>query len=124
MQVVMGAQMMCSFGVAPSVLAVIRPTCLCNNVPMANIMDFAPMTNIPPFGMCTTQSNPAVAAATAAAMGTPTPAPCVPVTTPWTPGKAQVLVGGMPALDIGSKCTCAWGGSISITNPGQTNTKV
>ena len=59
-------------------------------MPAANITDFAPITNIASFSMCTTQSNPAVAAATTAALGVPTPAPCVPVIpAPWTPGSAS-----------------------------------
>ncbi|MBK9386838.1 MAG: DUF4280 domain-containing protein [Planctomycetes bacterium] len=125
-QVVATAMMTCSFGVAPSALVVIpagRP--LAGGLPAANITDMAPIVNIPPFGMCTTLSNPTVASATAAALGVLTPMPCVPVTTgPWVPGCATVLVSGMPALNNSSKCMCAWGGVISITNPGQTTTMV
>ena len=44
----------------------------------ANIQAFAPMVNIPTFGMCGTMSNPVVAAATAAKLGVFSPAPCVP----------------------------------------------
>lgn len=123
--VVNGAMIRCSFGVAPASLIVLPDKqCLVSNLPVANIMDFKPMINIPTFGMCTTQSNPAVAAATAAALGTPTPAPCVPVTTPWTPGSPQVLIRNFPALNNSSQCMCTWGGVITISMAGQTQTQV
>jgi hypothetical protein len=125
-QVVAGAMMTCSFGVAPSALVVL-PTnkTMVGGPPAANIMDFKPIVNIPPFGMCNTPSNPAVAAATAAALGVLTPMPCVPVTTaPWVPGAPTVLIGNMPALNNSSKCMCAYGGVISITSPGQATTNV
>ena len=61
-QVVMGAMMACPFGVAPSTLVVLPVNrVMCNKVPAANIMDFAPIVNIPPFGMCMSPSNPMVA---------------------------------------------------------------
>ncbi|MCC6782443.1 MAG: DUF4280 domain-containing protein [Planctomycetes bacterium] len=125
-QVVMGAQLMCSFGVAPSAL-IVPPASrtLVGGVPAANIMDFKPMANIPPFGMCTTLSNPTVASATSAAQGVLTPVPCVPVTVaPWAPPSPTALVGGMPALNSTAKCQCAWGGSISIVSPGQVQVDV
>ena len=56
-----------------------------------------------------------MAAATAAAMGTLTPMPCIPVTVPWAPGVSTVLVRNAPALDAASKCPCAYGGQITIT---------
>ncbi|HXI52640.1 MAG TPA: DUF4280 domain-containing protein, partial [Candidatus Saccharimonadales bacterium] len=62
-QVVAGAMMMCSFGVAPSALVVLPANqTMVGGPPAANIMDNKPIVNIPPFGMCTTPSNPAVAA--------------------------------------------------------------
>lgn len=83
-------------------------------------MDFAPMVNIMPFGMCTTPSNPTVAAATAAAMGALTPMPCIPaVTTPWMPGNPMVLVQGQPALTRTCCNMCMWGGQITFTTDGQ-----
>jgi hypothetical protein len=89
-------------------------------VPAANIMDNKPMVNIMPFGMCTSPSNPTVAAATAAALGVLTPMPCIPNTVaPWAPGAATVLLANMPALDDTSKLTCLWGGMISVSMPGQ-----
>lgn len=118
--------MTCSFGVAPGALVVLPANkTMVGGPPAANIMDFKPMVNIPTFCMCNTPSNPAVASATAAALGVLTPMPCVPVTTaPWAPGAPTVLIGNMPALNNSSKCMCAYGGVISITSPGQVTTNV
>lgn len=120
-QVVMGATLQCSFGVAPSVLSVLPVNrTMVQSVPAANIMDHKPMVNIMPFGMCTSLANPTVASATAAAMGVLTPMPCVPVTpAPWVPGSPTVLIANMPALNNTSKCMCTWAGVISVINPGQ-----
>lgn len=121
MQVTLGAQMMCSFGVAPSVLNVL-PTNRTQSSKMvaATIMDHVPMLNIMPFGMCSSPANPTVAAATAAALGVLTPMPCIPATSaPWVPGAPTVAIGSMPALDNTSKCICNWGGVITLITPGQ-----
>ena len=120
-QVVAGATMQCSFGVAPSVLNVL-PTkmTMSGGPPAATIMDKIPMVNIPPFGMCTSLANPTVAAATSAAMGVLTPMPCIPNTVaPWVPGSPTCMIGNIPALNNNSKCMCMWGGAISIIAPGQ-----
>jgi hypothetical protein len=120
MQVVMGATLQCSFGVAPSTLVVLPANKVLATTPAANIMDNKPMVNIPPFGMCQSMANPMVAAATAAAMGVLTPMPCIPATAaPWAPGCPKVLIANMPALESSSKCMCNWGGVIQIVNPGQ-----
>ena len=120
-QVVNGASMMCSFGVAPSTLIVL-PANRVNgsNMPAATIMDNKPIVNIPPFGMCTSLANPTVASATSAAMGVLTPMPCMPVIpAPWTPGAPTVMINNQPALTQPSTCMCTWAGVISITYPGQ-----
>jgi hypothetical protein len=125
-QVCMGAMLQCSFGAAPSSL-IVTPENMVNSSSMsaATIMDNVPVKNVPPFGMCTTQSNPAVAAATTAALGVPTPAPCMPVTTaPWTPGSTTVLIKNKPALNNSSKLMCTWGGVIQITYAGQVTVNV
>ncbi len=120
-----GAMMMCSFGMAPSTLNVLPTNRVTTSMPIATIMDNIPMVNIMPFGMCTSMSNPQVAAATSAALGVLTPMPCIPVTTaPWAPGSPTVLVGNYPALNNSSKLMCNWGGVIQITNPGTTNIQV
>lgn len=121
MQVVNTAQLMCSFGVAPSVFTVTPENrTLSSNQPAATIMDFVPMKNIMPFGMCITPSNPQVAAATSAALGVLTPQPCIPATTsPWTPGSPTVQIANLVALNNTSTCLCMWGGVITVANPGQ-----
>ncbi len=119
--VCMGAMLKCSFGMAPSTLMVTdasRP--MIQNRLKANIMDFAPLVNIMPFGLCQCMGNPTVAAATSAAMGVLTPMPCIPViASPWVPGGRE-LVSNMPALLDNCKTMCTYGGSISITNAGHT----
>ncbi len=114
------ALLACPFGVAPSPLTVLPVArVMADSQPAATIMDYVPMLNIKPFGMCSSPSNPTVAAATAAALGVLTPMPCIPATSaPWTPGSPTVLAGGKPALNNTSKCMCMWGGVISITMPG------
>ena len=120
-----GASIQCTFGLAPSVLNVLPVARVMASMPIATIMDNAPMVNVMPFGMCNSLANPTVAAATAAALGVLTPMPCVPVIpAPWAPGSPTVLIGGKPALNNSSKLLCAWGGVISITNPGTTNIQV
>jgi hypothetical protein len=125
-QVVMGAMMQCSFGMAPSSLIVLPVNrVMVENKPAANIMDYKPVVNIPPFGMCSAPTNPAFIAATSAALGVPTPVPCVPVTAaPWAPGSPTVMIANMPALNNMSKCMCTWAGVISITNPGTMKTDI
>ena len=121
-----GASLACTFGAAPSTLAVLpKNKMLTSNQPAANIMDNIPMTNIMPFGMCNSPSNPQVAAATASAMGVLTPMPCVPaIPAPWAPGAATVMLANQPALDDVSKLNCAYGGVISVTNAGQTTEQI
>jgi len=102
--VTMGAQLQCTQGAAPSVLAVPAAMVTGEVKPAANIMDSIPATNILPFGACTILQGP-----------------CVPATAgPWAPGSPTVMVRGQPALNNSSTCTCTIGGVISIANPGTT----
>ena len=120
-----GAMLTCSFGMAPSVLNVLPVARVVSNTPLATIMDNVPLVNVMPFGLCQNPANPAVAAATAAAMGVLTPMPCIPVIPgPWIPGSPTVLIGGKPALNNTCKLMCAYGGVIQITNPAPTNIQV
>lgn len=120
-----GAVLSCVFGAAPSSLMVTPEKKAVNHMPLATIDNNKPFANIMPFGMCSSPSNPQVAAATAAALGVLTPMPCVPViSAPWAPGSPTVLVGGKPALSQTSKLICNWGGVIQVTSPGTTNIQI
>ena len=117
--VVNGATLMCSFGVAPCSLVVPPLIVSAGGQPVATVNDNK-LTNITTFGMCTTLTNPQVAAATSAAMGVLTPMPCVPViTAPWMPGSTKVMISGVPALTSESQCMCMWAGVVTISSPGQ-----
>lgn len=127
-QVVMGASLQCvPFGTAPSSLIVIPKgkLVLASNMLAATIMDFAPVANILPFGMCTSLANPMVASATAAALGVLTPMPCMPViVAPWAPGAIKTKINGIPALPNTAICNCAWGGVIKINFAGQVKVNI
>ncbi|MFT6778216.1 MAG: hypothetical protein ACJAV1_002153 [Paraglaciecola sp.] len=105
--------------VAPSSVLVTPENLVQQTTPVANIMDYIPIKNIVPFSMCSSPSNPVVAAATAAPLGVLTPMPCIRATaSPWIPGSPTILVGNMPILNDTCSLLCTWGGMISITNAG------
>jgi uncharacterized Zn-binding protein involved in type VI secretion len=122
---VTGAMLQCTFGLAPSTLVALpTPRVNIEGRPAAVITSIMPGTNIPPFGMCTSLSNPAVAAATSAALGVLTPMPCTPtITGPWAPGALRTTLGGVPALTAGSQCVCAFGGVITMPMSGAVRTQ-
>lgn len=126
--VCMGASLQCiPFGAAPSTLVVVPKgvPVLTSGMLAATIMDFVPLVNILPFGMCTSLANPTVAAATSAALGVLTPMPCIPViVAPWAPGAVTTKIGVFPALPNTAICNCAWGGVIRINYPGQVKVTV
>lgn len=117
--VINGAKLKCNQGTSPGSLTVLPAMGTdADEQPTATVNDYVPMVNIAPFGMCQTQANPQVAAATAAAQGVLTPQPCIPVTTSaWSPGSSVVTIQGVKALRDDSKCNCQWTGSIEITDP-------
>lgn len=112
---VQGAMCACSFGTTPVPLTVTsqQTVTICGS-PAATLFDGTPL-NVASFGMCSNPLNPAVAAATAAAFGTPTPAPCVPVTVAWMPGSPTVQVCGRVLLQNQSMLRCSYGGVIQIS---------
>ena len=123
MQVCNGAMMMCTMAMPPGTSSlVVLPIhrTMTNQQPDANIMDYKPMLNIMPFGMCMSPANPQVAAATAAAMGVLTPQPCIPCTmAPWVTGAPTVMLDQAPTLDNVSQLVCMWGGQITFVTPGE-----
>lgn len=119
--VVTGATAQCTFGTGCGVItATSQMTTMAEGKPLATIADFGPQC-VGAFGLCTSLANPAVLAATTAALGVLTPMPCtmVPMGT-WTPAQVTVQAGGNPVLTNECQGQCAYGGCISIANPGQT----
>lgn len=117
--VVQGAPLKCTQGLSPSTLVLQPELATAAGKPVATVMGFLPMANIPPFGMCRSLANPQVAAATAAAQGALTPQPCIPViTAPWSPGSGVASIEGRKLLTNDSTCSCRWAGQISISDPG------
>ena len=123
---VMGAQTMCSFGLAPSTLVVTpEKRIVVEGRPVANITDTVPFKNILPFGLCTSLANPITAAQTAAALGVLTPGTCTPVIVgTWLPGAPTALSGPAPTAHLGCKCMCAYGGVVTPINAGTVRTNV
>lgn len=120
------AQLVCPFGAAPAVLNVLPVRrVMIEGRPAATVADMQPFLNVAPFGMCMSLSNPAVASATAMALGVLVPMPCTPVTTgPWAPGASKTTIGGVPVATAGNVCACAWGGVIQVVMPGSMTTTV
>lgn len=115
------ARIKCSFGDKISTLTVFPDrTIWLTGEPQANISDHLSMRNIHPFGKCHTVAYPATGSATAANHGKLTPMPCVPNTPyPWMGGKNDVLLKGNPALLKTSRCSCIYGGIITLVSDGQ-----
>ncbi|MDR0433523.1 MAG: DUF4280 domain-containing protein [Gracilibacteraceae bacterium] len=118
--VVTGATYVCTFGTVPGVLKAAQAKVLAGGAPAAVISDVAPMAAITPCGLCTTVSNPAVAAATAAALGVLTPQPCIPAPVGTWLGSRAPQIAGTPGLSSEAKLLCSYGGLISVVSPGQT----
>lgn len=119
--VVMGATTECTWGSTDSKLIVpFSHGVYIKGKAQLNIMDFKPVINILPFGLCSSMLNPLVAAATAANQGRLTKMPCVPVVvTPWIMGKNDDLIENFPALLNKSMNMCLFCGMITINDDGQ-----
>ncbi len=117
----LGANTQCTFGDVPSPLRITsQQKVIIGGQVAAAIDDASGMANVGPYGMCKSLLNPAVAAATAAALGVLTPQPCVPAPAgTWIPTHPAISVSGKPCLTIDCKMMCSYGGTISIVAPNQ-----
>lgn len=121
------ATLTCSFGLAPSNLVANPSKVKIGGQPAATLQASAPNTNIPPFGMCTSLSNPAVAAALPVPPpGVLKPQPCTPMIpgTPWIGSSSKVKWSGAPALTTDGCLNCIYGGNIKISSAGQAKVSV
>lgn len=119
--VVDGAPITCPFGAAVSTLKVTSQDSIkIQGKPAATVQDGQNM-NIPPFGLCSSLTNPAVASATTAAFGVLTPQPCTMATAgAWTPVKTNILINGKPCLTDECTLLCTVGqGVVSVKLSGQ-----
>lgn len=118
--VISGATLTCSMGTAPGAFTGGCVVVYVTDKPAGTVMDTAMGRNIAPFALCRSLGNPAVAAATAAAFGVLTPMPCTPnAAGPWSPGAAHVDLENKAALLATDQVTCAFGGTISVSDAGQ-----
>ena len=118
--IVQGTLLKCGFGNVPTPIMVLPDKKVNAMLPVAVKTDHIPFLNILPFGMCSNPANPMVAAATAAALGVLTPMPCIPCTAEdWTGSCSKVKVRGQEALNMDSKLSCLFGGSIQAAAPEQ-----
>src|SRR5438046_183435 len=94
--VIHGATLKCDQGTSTATLTVLATEgTSAGDQPAATVDDHTANVNIASFGMCQTQSNPQVAAATTAAQGVLTPQPCTPVTSSaWSPGSSIITING------------------------------
>ncbi len=110
-----GAVLRCSFGAAATQLQLAGTPFSAQRRTLATIDDVRPGANIAGFGMCHAPTNPAVVAATSAANGVPTPAPCQPaIAGGWTPGSTVVDVDGVAAVPDNAQCHCQHMGVITV----------
>lgn len=118
--VVSNACLFCNMGCAPSNLIVLPSGNSIDGMFVATVNDHKPGINIQSFSQCTSMANPVVAQATAEALGTLMPAPCVPLTPmPWESGEPNVLSSGPAILTMEATLFCLNGGIIRVVNPGQ-----
>jgi hypothetical protein len=111
--VIATATLQCSFGTAASAFQVVAHGKTAGEKRSIATVEDHGGDHIKSFTLCTSPSNPAVAAAKA-------PQPCAPIVNgPWKPGSPAVKVAGQKALTDDSTCSCQWGGTIRVADAGQ-----
>lgn len=123
--VLSGAMAQCSFALGPFNLMAVNNV-MFENKPVLTVKDVSPGANVVTAGrMCTSMGNPAVSAATAAALGVLTPQPCTLAPAGmWKPGTINAKVKNFPVLDNTCTLNCVFGGIISVLFPGSLRTLV
>lgn len=119
---VTGTVIICTMG-GTGVLSASQGICLAAKKNIVTARDMAPMTNIGSCGLCKSMANPAVASATAAALGVLTPQPCIPAPAGVWIGVSRIMAAGSPALTKESRLVCSYGGEISIMDTTQYHCK-
>lgn len=118
--VVSGASIGCTMGLGSGTLNATSQVKIQFNGATVATKDDVGAQNLGPCGMCTSMGNPAVSSATAAALGVLTPQPCTPMAGgPWQASGTTKVAGAFPITNE-STLICSYGGSIFITNSGQT----
>lgn len=102
-----GALLQCSAGASTSVMiATSAATVAIEGKVLVTTMDYQPIANIPPFGVCSITGKQ-----------------CVPsLPGPWVPSLTGVSIGASPLLPYGSTLQCAFGGNIFVLDCNQNST--
>lgn len=109
-QVYSGATLVCSCGLAPSALGTSpRQVLHTTGAMLATVADCQPLVHVAPFGGCIAPANPALLPSK----------PCLPVlAVPWTATAPIIMIAGVAVLTQSAVMPCAYGGVISIVDPG------
>ncbi len=115
-----GAAYLCSGGAGPGTLAATsQQKVLLDGKPAMTIKDGAAFVNIMPCPSCVCPTHPAIAPVLSVT-GVIVPQPCTPqVSGMWIEGQTKILAGGVPCLTSEAQTVCAFGGIISVADPGQ-----
>ena len=120
---VAGAVLQCTFGEAPCQMGPTPgETSTIGGQPACTAGTNVPFVNITGFTNCKSLANPATLASTIANGGKLTPEACTPITAggDWVPGFPKGMHKGKAMLTDSSILMCAYGGVISVVQPGQT----
>ncbi|API87161.1 MULTISPECIES: type VI secretion system PAAR-like protein IglG [Francisella] len=114
----MGAQIKCSFSLAPGAYFSIRMKTLAGSLPASNITDSKLGANILPFAGCSNPVNPTM---------NPFMFPwvCIPNLSPFIPTNPTTFFENAPITTTNSKAMCMFapGGVVNFINSGQINAK-
>lgn len=107
-----GAMLQCDQGQIPGAYMVPSPMVPAteNAAQIGTAKDAAGFSNIPSFGQCDIL--------TKLAQGIPVP--CAPMTSTWVNTSTNTMLNGVPVATMNSRCSCAVGGTVTVSAPGMT----